>query len=291
MKLPIKPHIIFQVLLVVFSFFFLYAHAIATLISDWSNDPNFSHGFFIVPMALYMVWIKKENLATMNPSPSNHGLFIIFFGVMIHLAGHTGAELFLMRFSMIITLVGILIFFLGWTFLRALIIPIIFLILMIPIPAIIWNKLAFPLQLLAARLSASLIQFIHIPVFREGNILQLANTSLEVVDACSGLRSLTSLIALTGLFAYIAPLTSLKKWVLFFSAIPIAVAVNVIRLTFTAAMAFWISPDMAHGFLHDVSGMFIFVGALALVYLVFSIEMAIEKRQRNGVNHKTDSES
>ena len=280
MKLPIKPHIVFQIVLVLTSFFFMYAHAVTTLVSDWSNDPNFSHGFFIVPMALYMVWVKKEKLATMKLAPSNHGLFIIFIGMMIHLAGHTGAERFLMRFSMIITLGGILVFFLGWAFLRALTIPVIFLILMIPIPAIIWNKLAFPLQLLAAQLSAGLIQFIQIPVFREGNILQLANTSLEVVDACSGLRSLTALISLTGLFAYISPLTTLKKWVLFFSAIPIAVAVNVFRLTFTAAMAFWISPDMAHGFLHDISGMFIFVGALALVYLVFYCGMFFEIRNK-----------
>ncbi len=280
MKLPIKPHIVFQIVLVLTSFFFMYAHAVTTLVSDWSNDPNFSHGFFIVPMALYMVWVKKEKLATMKLAPSNHGLFIIFIGMMIHLAGHTGAERFLMRFSMIITLAGILVFFLGWAFLRALTIPVIFLILMIPIPAIIWNKLAFPLQLLAAQLSAGLIQFIQIPVFREGNILQLANTSLEVVDACSGLRSLTALISLTGLFAYISPLTTLKKWVLFFSAIPIAVAVNVFRLTFTAAMAFWISPDMAHGFLHDISGMFIFVGALALVYLVFYCGMFFEIRNK-----------
>ncbi len=288
MKLPVKPHIVLRIILVLTSFFFLYAHALSTLISDWSNDPNFSHGFFIIPMALYMVWTKKEKLADMKPTPSNQGLFIIFIGVMIHLAGHTGAELFLMRFSMIVTLAGILVFLLGWAFFRVLIIPLIFLILMIPIPAIIWNKLAFPLQLMAARLSATLIQFIQIPVFRQGNILQLANTSLEVVDACSGLRSLTSLIALTGLFAYIAPLTGFKKWVLFFSAIPIAVAVNVFRLTFTAAMAFWISPDMAHGFLHDLSGMFIFVGALALVYLIFSIEIFIEKRQKNKSIYKTE---
>ena len=280
MKLPAKFHIFFQIILVVIGFFFLYSHAVVTLISDWSNDPNFSHGFFIVPMALYMVWVKKEKLAVIKPAPSNLGLVIIFLGMIIHLVGHTGAELFLIRFSMIVTLAGILVFFLGWAFLRALIIPVLFLTLMIPIPAIIWNKLAFPLQLLAARFSAGLIHFIQIPVFREGNILQLANTSLEVVDACSGLRSLTSLIALTALFAYIAPLTSLKKWVLFLSAIPIAVAVNVFRLTFTAAMAFWISPDMAHGFLHDLSGMFIFVGALALVYLVFYISMVIEKRQK-----------
>ncbi len=159
-------------------------------------------------------------------------------------------------------------------------VPLVYLIMMIPIPGIIWNKIAFPLQLMAAQLSAELIQIIQIPVFRQGNVLHLANTSLEVVDACSGLRSLTSLIALTGIFAYLAPFTIVKKWVLFLSAVPIAVAVNVIRLTITAAMAFYIGPDTAHGFLHDMSGLIIFGGALALVYLVFNIEMAIERRQR-----------
>ena len=275
----IKFHIIFQIVLLLAVFFSLYAHAVATLVADWSVDPNFSHGFFIPPIALYMVWVKRKSLTSMTPAPSNQGLGLICLGMMIHLTGHIGAELFLMRFSMVTTLAGMVLYFWGWKVLRALTLPISYLVLMIPLPTILWNKVAFPLQLLAAQLSAGVIQFIDIPVFREGNILQLANTTLEVVDACSGLRSLTSLIALTGLFAYMAPLTLFKKWVLFFSAIPIAVAVNVIRLTLTAAMAYWISPAMAHGFLHDMSGMIIFVGALALVYLVFYCEMRLERWQ------------
>ncbi len=269
-----------QVVLILAGFIFLYAHAIRTLISDWSVDPNFSHGFLIPPIALYMVWFNKDILLSIPPKPSNLGLGIILFGMVVHLAGHTGAELFLMRFSMIITLAGIVVYLAGWSFLKALAVPLVYLIMMIPIPSIIWNKIAFPLQLAAAQMAAELIQIIQIAVYREGNILHLANTSLEVVDACSGLRSLTSLIALTGVFAYLAPFSILKKWILFFSAIPIAVAVNVIRLTITAAMAFYISPDTAHGFLHDMSGLIIFGGALALVYLVFTVEMAIERRQR-----------
>ncbi|HCY86271.1 MAG TPA: exosortase, partial [Desulfobacteraceae bacterium] len=216
----------------------------------------------------------------LRPAPSLAGIVVIVMGMMLHLLGKTGAEFFLMRFSMIVTLAGIIIFLLGWSYLKAMVVPVTYLIMMIPIPAILWNQIAFPLQLLAAQLSSQAIQIIGIPVFREGNVLHLANTSLEVVDACSGLRSLTSLIALTGIFAYLAPFTILKKWVLFLSAIPIAVAVNVIRLTITAAMAFYIGPDTAHGFLHDMSGLIIFGGALALVYLVFNIEMAIERRQK-----------
>ena len=280
MALKIKPHILIQVLLILASFYLLYHHAIATLISDWSTDPNFSHGFLIPFISLYMVWYKKNEIALIDPEPSHWGAAILLVGMVLHLAGHAGAEFFLMRFSMVVTLAGIILYCWGGRVFKKVWIPIVYLIIMIPIPAILWNKVAFPLQLMAARLSSDLIHFIGIPVFREGNILHLANTSLEVVDACSGLRSLTSLIALTGLFAFLAPLTNLKKWLLFLSAIPIAVVVNVIRLTITAAMAFWIGPDTAHGFLHDMSGLVIFGVALLLVYLVYLIELKIENKGR-----------
>jgi exosortase len=197
--------------------------------------------------------------------------------MLLHVVGNVGAELFIMRFSMLITLSGVMLYYYGPKMFWKLFVPIVYLILMIPLPDIIWNKIAFPLQLFAANISSQAISLLGIPVFREGNILHLANTSLEVVDACSGLRSLTSLIALTGAFAFIAPLSTIKKWVLFFSAIPIAVSVNVIRLTITGAMAAWIGPETAHGFLHDISGLIIFGAALILVYLVFIIEMKIEK--------------
>ena len=286
-KSPISKTVLTQILLVAVPFGLLFLHAAQTLVSDWSVDPNFSHGFLIVPIALYMIWMSRERLTALTPAPSNWGLMVIGVGMLLHLAGHTGAELFLMRFSMIVTLAGLVLFLWGWECLKTCVVPLVYLILMIPIPAIVWNKIAFPLQLLAARLSAELITMIQIPVFREGNILNLANTSLEVVDACSGLRSLTSLIALTGVFAYLAPLGIIKKWVLFLSAIPIAVTVNVIRLTITAAMAHWISPETAHGFLHDMSGLIIFAGALGLVYLVFLIELRFEKKEnrlRNNIS-------
>jgi len=277
MKPNIKQNRWIHLLLLVPVFILIFHKAILKLISDWTIDPNFSHGFLIPFVALYMVWYKKNELSLLPEKSSNYGLLVIIFGMLVHFAGNVGSELFLMRFSMIITIAGIVIYYYGSAVFKKVLVPIAYLILMIPLPSIIWNKLAFPLQLFAARLSAESIMFLGIPVLREGNILHLANTSLEVIDACSGIRSLTSLLALTGLFAYLAPLGAVKKWVLFLSAIPIAVLVNVIRLTITGAMAAWISPETAHGFLHDMSGLIIFGAALALVYSVYLVEMKIER--------------
>ncbi|OGQ89482.1 MAG: exosortase [Deltaproteobacteria bacterium RIFOXYC2_FULL_48_10] len=279
MNLSIKKQTLFQIFILTAAFLFVYQKAILKLISDWSTDPNFSHGFLIPFVALYMIWYKKNELAEVSFKPSLAGIIVIIGGMLIHVAGNLGSELFLMRFSMIITLSGIIIYFCGFEIFKRILVPIAYLIMMIPIPAILWNQVAFPLQLFSAQISAQAINLLNIPVFREGNILHLANTSLEVVDACSGIRSLTSLLALTGAFAFLAPLSTFKKWVLFLSAVPIAVAVNVIRLTITGAMAAWIGPETAHGFLHDMSGLIIFGAALILVYLVFIIEMKIQKRQ------------
>ena len=265
-----------QILILSSSFLILFSQTITKLVKDWSNSQNFSHGFFIPLIGAYMIWHRRRELSGLPLKPNNWGLLVIVAAMILFVVGNIGAELFTMRIAMILTLLGLVVFLFGGPISRRTAVPLCYLILMVPIPGIIWNKLAFPLQLFASACAAQVIDFLGISVLREGNILHLSNLTLEVVDACSGLRSLMSLLALNGAFAYLAPLGVGFKYIVFFSAIPVAVGVNVLRLGITAVLAeVWGAPA-AEGFLHEVSGVVTFFTALLIVFLVFSLLSKVE---------------
>lgn len=256
------------------SFVFLYYDTIIGMIEDWNTNDNYSHGFLVPFITVYLIWNIRDKLSVTPILPSYNGLYLLIGSLVFFIITNIGAELFTMRFSIILVLLSGVYFLLGHDMLRMVYIPILYLIFMIPFPAIIWNKIAFPLKIFATAIAVNVIKIIQIPVYSEGNIIHLANTTLEVVDACSGLRSLVSLLALSAAFALISDLTKVRRIVLFLSAVPIAIVLNIFRLTITAILARHYGPQVAQGFLHDVSGIFIFVIALLVLssinrFLVF----------------------
>lgn len=245
---------------------YLYFPILQKLAHDWDTNDNYSHGYFIPILSLYLIYSIKDELRKLPVKTNITGLLLLLLGLAQLIIGKAGSEFFLQRTSLILVLAGTVLFCLGSSFFKKLLLPIAYLIFMVPLPAIIWNKIAFPMQLFGSFLTEKVVTLLGIPLFREGNVLHLANTTLEVVDACSGLRSLTTLFALSAVFAMLSTLKTWQKWVLFFAAAPIAIFANIVRLSATAVLASKYGSDVAHGFLHDFSGLVVFaVGILLLV--------------------------
>lgn len=238
------------------------------LVDAWIVDGNYSHGFLIIPIAIYFVWERREKLAAATPEPAWFGLVVLAFGIATLLAGLWGSELFLSRVALIPVIAGIVLFVLGWKHLRILAFPLAFLFLMIPIPAIIFNQIAFPLQLLASRAGAWAISAVGIPVLREGNLLVLAHTTLEVAEACSGIRSLVSLITLGIVYGYFMDSRTWVRALIVASAIPVAIVANAARVAGTGMMAQWIGPEAADGFFHEFSGWIVFLFAFVMILII-----------------------
>ena len=250
------------------AFVWLYWNILSSLVRQWSSDDNYSHGFFVVPLALYFVWERRAALGNAAIRPSSAGLVIVAASLLLLVAGLLGAELFLTRVSLIGVIAGSVLFIWGWEHFRVLAFPIAFLLLMIPLPAIVFNQLAFPLQLVASRAGETAIAAAGIPVLREGNLLHLPGRTLEVAEACSGIRSLVSLLMLAIVLGYFTERRAGPRVILALAAVPIAILANATRVAGTGLASHWISPEAADGFFHTVSGWLMFLVALGGLLLL-----------------------
>lgn len=256
---------IVQALALMGAFGYLYAAVIPDLVADWDRDPDYSHGFLVPLLSGYFLWERRQILAQLPCQPSLVGLGVMLLGLAILLLGNIGAELFLMRMSMVVVLAGLALYHLGWSYFKNMAFPIGFLLFMIPWPAIVLNALTLPLQLLAARLSTASLQMINLPVYREGNVIFLPHVTLEVVEACSGIRSLVSLLALATVYAYMTQRQFWQRAVLVISAIPISIVANAFRIWGAGTLAHWYGPQTAEGFYHTFAGWLVFVVAFILL--------------------------
>lgn len=248
----------------------LYWRIIANLAVEWSSDANYSHGFIIPLFSGWMVWKERRNLANERPQPSWLGLMVIAGALSILMLGALGAELFLSRTSLIFLLAGLVIQFRGLSYFRRILFPWALLFLAVPLPAIVFNQITLPLQFLASKLATGLLTLLGVPVLREGNIINLPSLTLDVVEACSGLRSLVSLLTLAVLYGYFMERRIWLRVLLVFSAIPIAVAANGVRIMASGLLGEYWDATKAEGFFHLFSGWLIFVLSMALLVSLHS---------------------
>jgi exosortase D (VPLPA-CTERM-specific) len=258
----------------------LYTPILIRLVLQWvgpAHDPNFQHGIFVPIFAAFVLWQDRERLWAIPSTPSWAGFGLVAFSMVTLIMGQWGAENFLSRVSLLILLAGLIILFQGWTFFRAVLFPWAFLILMIPIPNLIIQQVNFPLQLIASRLATNLLQVVGVPVFREGNLIQLAAMPLDVAEACSGIRSLLSLVTLSIIYGYLLESRMWVRVVLTVLAVPIAVVANSFRIFGTGLLVQAHHPDAAEGFYHALSGVLIFAVALTLLFTVHWLITSIWK--------------
>ena len=246
----------------------IYAGILVKLVTDWWQIPDFSHGFLVPIFSAYLVWTKRKALSEIAVSPSWGGVVVVAAALVVLFLGVYGAEMFLSRVSLVILLVGLVLSFGGKQFLKELRFPLLVLLLAIPIPAILFSQITFPLQLLASKLASDLLPLFGVPVLREGNVIQLPAMSLEVAETCSGIRSLMSLLTLSVFYGYFLEKSLSRRTLLALASIPIAIAANAVRILGTGLCVQYWNPDKAQGFFHEFSGWVMFVVSLACLFIV-----------------------
>ena len=258
----------------------VYYQVIWKLVIDWWQVSDVSHGFLVPPFAAFLLWERRKTLRKVEIAPSWSGIPVLAGGLAVLLLGVYGAELFLSRISLLIVLAGLTLTFAGREMLVKVQFALLVLLLAIPIPAIIFNQITLPLQTLSAKSASALLPLFGVPVLREGNVIVLPMMKLEVAQACSGIRSLMSLLTVSILLGYFLESSLLRRSLLALASIPIAIIANSIRILGTGLCVQYWDPDKASGFFHEFSGWVMFLVSLACLYVVHRTMSLWGKRKK-----------
>jgi exosortase len=254
-----------------------YAPIFVRLFRQWNSDPDMSHGFFVPLISAFIVWQRREELAALKTRTNWWGLVLVLYGTLQLYIATLGAELFLARTAFVITVFGIVLLLGGTLLLRKLFFPLFLLFFMVPIPSVLYNRVTFPLQLLASRLAGDALSVLGLPVLREGNILELPEQKLSVVEACSGIRSLLTLTFLSLVYGYFFERKAWIRVALFAATVPIAIIANASRVTLTGMITEW-RPELAEGFFHTAQGWVIFMVSLVILILLHQVLTRFARR-------------
>jgi exosortase len=245
----------------------LYSPLLLRLAQQWWQDPNYTHGFFVPVFSLFLLWEGREKLAALPVRPSWWGLIILVLALMALVLGTISSGFFLARVSFLLLICGTVVFLAGWKHLGAIAFPLAFLLLMIPSSTLV-DKITFPLQILASKTATFLLTAVGVSVAREGNIILLPTARLEVAEACSGIRSLLSLITLTVIYGYLAEAKTGVRVLLALIAVPVSILANALRIAVTGLVVEYWGVEGAQGTLHLLSGWLIFAGSLLLIFFL-----------------------
>ena len=244
----------------------LYFHILPDMAKDWWDDPGSSHGILIPPVALYIAWLRRDATLAEPAVPDLRGLWVTLSACLMLLTGTLGAEYFLTRTSFVLLLAGVIWTFWGAARFRTLLFPLVLLLTMVPLPRLVYNMMSAPLQQMASSVAASLVQMLGIAVYQDGNVIHLAGISLGVAEACSGLRSLSSLVTAALMVGFLFCTRVRTRVLLVLLAVPIAIGMNVARVTGTAILAEH-NQQYALGYYHSFSGWLVFLVGFGLVAL------------------------
>lgn len=248
----------------------LFYDTIRRVVDDWRLDENYSHGFLVPLVSGYAIWHDRENIFSAPRAPRLLlGGALTLLSILILFAGIVGAELYLARIAMLLSVVGLVLYFYGSAHLARLAFPIGIWLLAIPIPNVIFFQIALPLQLIASDYAARIIKLFGIPALREGNVIELAQMKLQVVEACSGIRSLISLTMLAVVYAYFIENRWWRRIAPVIAVVPVAIVANASRVAGAGIMAHYYGTQAAEGFMHTFSGWLVFL-VTALLLLAFT---------------------
>lgn len=260
----------------------MYWRILLNLVLQWWDDPNYSHGFLVPLFSLYIVWQQRATLRTLPRSGSLLGIPLMLGGIAVLMLGDLGAENFLMRSSLLVIIAGLILFHLGPEILRALRFPLAFLIFMVPLPGVVFYAVTFPLQRLAAEQAAWILDLMGIPVLLDGNIIHLAQMSLGVTEACSGIRSLISLFAGAVAWAYLLIPGGWSTAIFIAATVPITILANAVRVVLTGLIGQQFGVEYATGFFHEFAGWIIYMFAFLCLLACHSLIRALSRRRWSG---------
>ncbi len=246
----------------------VYSPALYDLLADWYTDPNYSHGFLIPVVSGILLWRKRDKLTSARRVLDGHGLILMVAGLALFIIANAAAEYFSLRFSLVLTLFGLTWYLFGRGIIKVSWFEFFFLVFMIPIPYVIYYAVSFPLQVHTTKIAVDALNFIGMGAIRQGNIIHISGHSLEVAEACSGIRSLVALLALGAIYAHTSQKRFAAQLILFVSTVPIAVVGNAFRVFASSLLVRAGTDKITEEPLHSIMGLSVFVAAFVLLFMV-----------------------